>query len=124
MTKTDELIPAQPRAASSFPADGRRLLIYVVYDRRGEVEDYIPYALRELRRQHQHIIAVVNGKLTAAGRQKLDSVCDEVVERENSGFDIWGYKFGLEQMADRIAEFDEIVLGTAGAVLPTLFEVG
>ncbi|WP_347346386.1 rhamnan synthesis F family protein [Microbacterium sp.] len=110
MTKTDELIPAQPRAASSFPADGRRLLIYVVYDRRGEVEDYIPYALRELRRQHQHIIAVVNGKLTAAGRQKLDSVCDEVVERENSGFDIWGYKFGLEQMADRIAEFDEIVL--------------
>lgn len=110
MTKTGELIPAVTRTASAFPADGRRLLIYVVYDRRGEVEDYIPYALRELRRQHEHILVVVNGELTPSGQAKLVPVCDELVQRENRGFDIWGYKFGLDLLGDRLAEFDEIVL--------------
>lgn len=110
MTATSELIPAHPRPASAFPVGGKRLLIYVVYDRRGEIEDYIPFALRSLRPHMSHILVVVNGALTAEGRAKLADVSDEVVERENRGYDIWGYKHGLEHTGDRIDDYDEVVI--------------
>ncbi len=108
--KTAELIVAQGRPACRFPADGKRLLIYVVYDRRGDVEDYIPYALTHLRDHCDRILVVVNGLLTDAGRAVLAPVADEIIVRENRGYDIWGYKTGLDTVGHAIAEFDEVVL--------------
>lgn len=108
--KTASLTTFPARAASAFPADGARLLIYVVYDRRDEVEEYVSYALRDLRRFFERIIVVSNGPLTAAARLTLDSVSDEVLERENVGFDIWGYKHGLDHIGVGISAFDEVVL--------------
>src|SRR3546814_18634475 len=83
--------------------DGRRLLIYVVFDRRGDVEQYVQYALSHLRDFCDHILVVANGSLSEQGRAVLESVTDEIVVRENRGFDIWGYKAGLEAMGDRVA---------------------
>ncbi|MFT4260670.1 rhamnan synthesis F family protein [Microbacterium sp.] len=108
--KTAELTTYPARDAVPFPDGGRRALIYVVYDRRGDVEDYILYALEQLRRHCDTIIAVVNGKLTPDGRQRLEKVSDEVLQRENRGFDIAGYKHGLDHLGDRVAEYDEIIL--------------
>lgn len=108
--RTAELTTFPARAAASFPSGGSRLLIYVVYDRRGEVEDYVPYALRDLRRFCDRILVISNGPLTADGRRILEQVADEVIERENRGFDIWGYKHGLDHEADSIGEFDEVIL--------------
>lgn len=108
--KTAELIASPARPAATFPENGKRLLIYVVYDPRGDVEDYIPHALRALRPHCTHILAVSNGALTDRGRAQLTPVADEILERENRGYDIWGYKAGLDAMADRIGEFDEVLL--------------
>jgi rhamnosyltransferase len=96
--------------AEPFPEGGKRLLIYVVYDPRGDVEDYIPYALERLRPHCAQILAVVNGALTERGRPQLEPVTDQVIERENRGFDIWGYKTGLDAMQDKMSEFDEVLL--------------
>ncbi|WP_019179493.1 rhamnan synthesis F family protein [Microbacterium yannicii] len=108
--KTAELIANPARPALAFPEGGKRLLVYVVYDPRGDVEDYIPHALHALRPHCTHILAVSNGPLTDRGRAQLAPVADEVLERENSGYDIWGYKAGLDAMADRLGEFDEVLL--------------
>lgn len=108
--KSAELITFPARPAQTFPSDGRRLLIYVVYDPRGDVEEYIPYALRHLRDQCHRIVTVVNGELTPPGRERLEAVADDVIVRENVGFDIWGYKCGLDFVGEAIADFDEIVL--------------
>lgn len=108
--KTAELVVAPSREARPFPRDGRRVLIYVVYDRRGDVEGYIEYALSCLREHVDTIIAVVNGTLTADGRAVLGRVADRVIERENRGFDIWGYKVGIDALGSDAAEYDEIVL--------------
>lgn len=108
--KTAELVNFPARAAAEFPEGGKRALIYVVYDRRGDVEAYIPYALSRLRAHCDHVLVVVNGLLTDAGRQTLEPVADEILVRENRGFDITGYKEGLEHLADRLAEWDEVVL--------------
>lgn len=108
--KTAELVTSDARPASAFPEGGKRLLIYVVYDPRGDVEDYILYALERLRPHCAHILSVVNGALTDRGRERLTGVSDDVLERENRGFDIWGYKTGLEHVAERMSEFDEVLL--------------
>ena len=108
--RTAELTTFPTRDAATFPDGGRRLLIYVVYDRRGEVEDYVPYALKDLRRFCDRIIVISNGPLAASGRATLETVADEVIERDNSGFDIWGYKHGLDHVGDGIGDFDEVIL--------------
>lgn len=127
--KTAELVVASDREVGTFPSGGRRALIYVVYDRRGDVEDYIPYALNHLRDYCDTIIAVVNGKLTVEGRRVLESVSDEIHVRENRGYDIWGYKAGLDALGDRAGEFDEIILandtwfGPVGSFAPVFAEM-
>lgn len=95
--------------ALAFPPDGRRLVVYVVWDRRGGVDDYIPYALQGMRADAAHILVVVNGSLSAEGRAKLEPVADDILVRSNEGFDIWAHKAALEHLGDAVAEYDEII---------------
>ncbi|WP_240663738.1 rhamnan synthesis F family protein [Microbacterium enclense] len=93
-----------------FPEGGRRLVVYVVYDRRGGVDEYVVHALAGLREHAARILVVVNGKLTPEGRARLEPVSDEVLVRDNVGFDIWAHKEALEHVGARLSEFDEVVL--------------
>lgn len=95
---------------AKFPDGGRRLVIYVVYDRRGTVEEFVRFALEGMRNDAAHILAVVNGSLDDAGRALLETVTDDILVRSNDGFDIWAHKEGLAHIGDRIAEFDEVLL--------------
>lgn len=97
-------------APTVFPADGRRLVVYVVYDRRGDVDRYIPVALSGLREHAAHILVVVNGSLSPEGRERLEPVADEILVRDNVGFDIWGHKEALGLVGARLADFDEVLL--------------
>lgn len=95
---------------AAFPSDGRRLVIYVVYDRRGGVEEFVRHALAGMRDDAAHILAVVNGSLDDEGRRLLETVTDDILVRSNDGYDIWAHKEGLEYVGERISEFDEVLL--------------
>lgn len=95
---------------AKFPDGGKRLVIYVVYDRRGNVEEFVRFALEGMRDDAAHILAVVNGSLDDDGRRLLETVTDDILVRSNDGFDIWAHKEGLAHVGDRIAEFDEVLL--------------
>lgn len=97
-------------APAAFPAEGRRLVVYVVWDRRGGADDYIPHALAGMRDDAAHILVVVNGELSDEARARLEPVSDEIMVRENRGFDIWAHKEALMHLGDRLSEFDELVL--------------
>lgn len=88
----------------------RRLIVYVVWDRRADVERYVAHALEGLREHAAQLMVVVNGSLTDAGRATLEPLADEILVRENRGFDIWGHKDALDHLGDRIDEFDEVLL--------------
>lgn len=93
------------------PGDGpRRLIVFVVWDRRGDVERYVEHAIAGLREHAAHILVIVNGTLTPSGRERLERVADEIVVRDNHGFDIWGHKHALDHLGERIADFDELIL--------------
>ncbi|WP_258133358.1 rhamnan synthesis F family protein [Microbacterium sp. MYb64] len=95
---------------ASFPVGGRRLVVYVVWDRRGGVEDFVPFALAGLREHAARVLVVVNGSLSEEGRAKLEPVSDEILVRSNAGFDIWAHKDALDHVGDAIGEFDEVLL--------------
>nr|WP_268932588.1 rhamnan synthesis F family protein [Microbacterium paulum] len=63
-----------------------------------------------MREHASRVLVVVNGALTDEGRAKLEPVSDEILVRENVGFDIWAHKEALEHVGEGIAEFDEVVL--------------
>ena len=95
----------------AFPADGRRVVFYLLHDSRGDVDDYIVYKLAELRPFADHIFVVVNGELNEEGRRRLEPVADTIWVRENVGFDVWGYKTALEHFGSKsLAEYDELIL--------------
>lgn len=96
---------------SPFPPGGRRVIFYLFYDPQGIVDDYVIYKLERLRPFCEHLFVVVNGQLTDEGRDRLAPVVDTVWLRENTGFDVWGYKEALAEFGeDRLADYDELIL--------------
>ncbi|MFF2488802.1 rhamnan synthesis F family protein [Microbacterium sp. NPDC058062] len=110
MTDAVDIASRSVAVPGGFPVGGRRLVVYVVFDRRGDVDDYIPLALAGLREHAARVLVVVNGKLTDQGRAALEPVSDEILVRDNEGFDIWAHKAALEHVGDALAEFDEVLL--------------
>lgn len=89
----------------------RRIGIYLIYDKDGIVDDYIPYYLEQLKTVVSRIIVVCNGMLTTESRQKLNNTVDEVFCRENVGFDAWGYKEAIEYIGwENLLNYDELVI--------------
>lgn len=102
---------SQVEVRSRFPENGRRVIFYLFYDPRGIVDDYVPYKLERLRKFAEHIFVVVNGNLTDEGRARLEGVADTVWQRENVGFDVWGYKQALAEFGpERLKDYDELIL--------------
>lgn len=96
---------------STFPEDGKRVIFYLLWDPRGEVDDYVLYKLERLRPFADHIFVVVNGSVSDEGRARLEPLVDTIWVRPNEGFDVWGYKSALEEFGrERLAEYDELIL--------------
>ena len=90
----------------------KRLCIYFFYDKDGIADDYVPFYLKAMREFFSEICVVVNGNLTEESNEKLKTVCDKLLIRENTGFDSWAYKealysYGLDYIAEN---FDEVLL--------------
>jgi rhamnosyltransferase len=96
---------------SVLPTGARRLGIYSFYDADGIVDRYVPYFLNDLKENLEALVVVVNGQILVEEKQKLLNITPHVIVRENQGFDIWGYKTGLDSIgwAD-LATYDEIIL--------------
>lgn len=89
----------------------KRAAIYLFFDERGIVDDYILFKLAELRKHVGYIFVISNSPLDAQATARLESVADTVRERENVGYDVWGYKDALEQIGwDAVVGFDELIL--------------
>lgn len=67
--------------------------------------------LAALRPHCSQIIFVSNGALCEDGRNSVSDYADEVIERENVGFDVWAYKTTLEHCGwEKLSSFDEVVM--------------
>lgn len=89
-----------------------RLAIFQCSDRQGIIDDYIPYLLNDLKDNISRLVIVVNGKLSVEGRKKLTALTNEVLVRENKGFDAAAWKYAMIEYLgwDELDKYDELVL--------------
>lgn len=89
-----------------------RLAIYFFYDGQGIVDRYVEYYLKDLVKVIDRLVVVVNGILTPEGRDRFCQFTDEIIVRENTGFDVWAYKMALEYIGwEELRKYDEVILG-------------
>lgn len=84
--------------------------LYFFFDKEGVVDDYNIYLLEDLKKNLDYLLIVVNGSLTEEGRAKFETVADDIFQRNNTGFDVWAYKEGIEYINwSKLREFDEFI---------------
>jgi lipopolysaccharide biosynthesis protein len=108
-----------PGGASTFPAGGRRLVIYAAREIDGALPESSLPALRALRPHSAHTLVVVDGVLGADGARALDGLAEEVVPAPGAGTAARAHRAGLTRVGGAIAGFDEVLLTGDGWVGPT-----
>lgn len=90
----------------------KRLCIFVIYDKEGIVDEYITFLLHSLKLYCESLIVVCNGSLQDNESVKLQCIADEIIFRENRGFDVTAWKFVLCKLIEEksIDEYDEVIL--------------
>lgn len=90
----------------------KRLCIYLLYDERKIIDQYIGYMLNELKTCIDHVIVVCNMPEVVSGIENLEKYADEVFYRRNIGFDAGGFKEAMCSFIgwNKIWEYDELVL--------------
>lgn len=89
----------------------QRLVVFLLYDRTGRADAGVLRYLRGLRPHAVHMHVVVNGPLAAGQRDLLLNVVDTVQERENTGFDVGGYRDAINTIGPEILHsIDELLL--------------
>lgn len=89
----------------------RRLGIFCFYDSEGIVDSYIEYLLNELGKNLTKLVIVVNGFVNENGKKVFAKYSQNILVRENKGFDIGAFKDGFIHFVGKkgIVEWDEIV---------------
>ena len=89
----------------------KRAGIFLFFDPQGLVDDYVVKCLTSLREYLGEILVVLNSQLNDTARERLLRGATEVFERENTGFDVGGYRDGIARFGwDRLGQIDELIL--------------
>ncbi len=85
--------------------------IFLYYDRQGKVDEYVIYLLNSIRPFLKNLLVVCNGEISEDAHARFNSVADEVMIRENEGFDVGGYRAGIFHIGlDKLSEYEETIL--------------
>lgn len=91
--------------------NSNRCGIFLYYDADGKVDEYVIFLLESIRPFLNNLLIVCNGFVTESTRQQFERVSDEVLVRENEGFDVGGYREGIFHIGlDKLAEYEETLL--------------
>ncbi len=90
----------------------KRCAILVLYDKNGIFDDYIFYLIKELHTVSARIIAVINGTVNDQCLDKLQRACEDVIVRENIGYDARAYAHVITKYLkpNSLKEYDELLL--------------
>jgi len=89
----------------------KRLVIYFFFDREGIVDDYIPVILKDIYNNVSELFIVVNGEIDNTGINKFRTLTQNILIKENKGFDVGGYKAVFDWYGwQELKKFDEIIL--------------
>jgi len=89
----------------------KRVATYCFYDPKGEVAQYKVYYLSQLVKFVDRLVIVCNVELTSEGRSTLEQFTEDIIICENTCFDFWAHKAGIEYIGwDALEEYDNYLL--------------
>lgn len=90
----------------------KRLLLYVHYNKYDELSGHVLYQLEQLRPLFSELIVISNSQLTESATLTLKEIgIDEVIQRENLGFDFAAWRDGMAHVGfEWLADFDSVTL--------------
>lgn len=99
-----------------------RFVIYFHYDPGGQADNACLFAVRAMREECRGLLFVTNGRLNDASRAAVQALDVQLLERENTGFDVGAYRDALMLLKKQgLKEIDELILMNytlAGPVAP------
>lgn len=88
-----------------------RILLYVHFNKNGEVSDHVKYQLKKLRNIYKKIVFISNSRISKEDRKSIEGLFDEFLQRENIGFDFAAWRDGFKKIGWReIEKFDNVTL--------------
>ena len=85
-----------------------RAIIFAHYDKHKLVDDYVYFYLDKLQKVSNYMVFVSVVELTQNEINKLKTICDDVILRDNVGYDFMSYRVGLESFDHKL--YDEVVI--------------
>jgi rhamnosyltransferase len=88
----------------------KRLGIAFFFDKDGIVDDYFLTFLESMAAFSERNILVCNGPLSKDSEIKIKQLVDDLIVRDNVGFDVWAYKSAIEFIGyDQLSLYDEVL---------------
>ena len=90
----------------------KRLLLYVHYNKYDELSGHVLYQLEQLRPLFSKLIVISNSQLTKSATSTLkETGVDEVIQRENLGFDFAAWRDGMAHIGfEDLTDYDSVTL--------------
>lgn len=89
-----------------------RIGIFLFRDEEGIVDDYVKYLLDDISQNLEELYIVVNGALTEEGRRCFEIYTQNIVVREDRGYDVAGWQDVILNFCgfEKILKYDELIL--------------
>jgi rhamnosyltransferase len=89
----------------------KRVLIFVHYNKYNNFSGYVIYLLEHIKHIYTQIVFVSNSPVSGNNRIKLDEFCDDIIIRENNGFDFGAWKDALLREGwEKLLQYDNVTL--------------
>lgn len=89
----------------------KRLLLFVHYNKWGELAEYVVYLLQHVRKIFAKVVLISNSPLSEKSLLRLAGLYDDFVQRENKGFDFLAWKEALSREGkEGLAAYDSVTL--------------
>ncbi len=99
-----------------------RVAVFVHFDTRGRVHDFVVYYLQALRNAGFELVFVSNSpRLPSSAIADILPLCAAVLHRKNIGYDFGAYKDGLAALGD-LSQYNEVLLANDSVYGP-LFDL-
>ncbi|MDR1182089.1 MAG: rhamnan synthesis F family protein, partial [Bacteroidales bacterium] len=88
-----------------------RILFFVHYNKYNGLSRHVIYLLKNIRGLYSRIVVVSNSPLSGEQNTELSKSCDEILVRENKGFDFGAWKDALLKDGwEKLSQYDNLTL--------------
>lgn len=87
----------------------KRLILFAHYDPNDHISQHVLHYLAALKPLAEKLIVISTAPLTEKVNADLSSHCDDLIVRENEGYDFYSWKVGFEK-AGNLDTYDEVVI--------------